>query len=179
MTVAVWVKVYHGIALATDSAGTIRLANGSHQVYKQLRQDLSPSPQSSDRRHDVGARSDRSSQYLYSLKEPSAPIDGPRPRSPRLGARRHLHRRTRRQSGCRDVLRASTADRPNDFVCVRDGTWMFESSCLAATLNVGGRPRTLIFRLGVKWSQVQILSARPEKQQFRGGFLVRRRSPRL
>lgn len=33
MTVAVWVKVYDGIALATDSAGTVSLANGSHQVY--------------------------------------------------------------------------------------------------------------------------------------------------
>ncbi|WP_197382645.1 hypothetical protein [Mycolicibacterium mengxianglii] len=33
MTVAVWVKVYDGIALATDSAGTIQLNNGSHQVY--------------------------------------------------------------------------------------------------------------------------------------------------
>lgn len=33
MTVAVWVKVYDGIALATDSAGTVSLRNGSHQVY--------------------------------------------------------------------------------------------------------------------------------------------------
>jgi hypothetical protein len=33
MTVAVWVKVYDGIALATDSATTLELSNGSHQVY--------------------------------------------------------------------------------------------------------------------------------------------------
>ncbi|SIA36927.1 hypothetical protein [Mycobacteroides abscessus] len=33
MTVAVWVKVYDGIALATDSAGTVPLPSGSHQVY--------------------------------------------------------------------------------------------------------------------------------------------------
>ncbi|OIN77969.1 hypothetical protein [Mycobacterium malmoense] len=32
MTVAVWVKVYDGIALATDSATTVQLP-GSHQVY--------------------------------------------------------------------------------------------------------------------------------------------------
>ena len=30
--------------------------------------------------------------------------------------------------------------------------------------------RTHCLNLGVKWSQVQILSARPEKQQFTGGF---------
>jgi hypothetical protein len=33
VTVAVWVKVYDGIALATDSATTVSLPNGSHQVY--------------------------------------------------------------------------------------------------------------------------------------------------
>lgn len=33
VTVAVWVKVYDGIALATDSATTLELSNGSHQVY--------------------------------------------------------------------------------------------------------------------------------------------------
>lgn len=33
MTVAVWVKVYDGIALATDSATTVALPAGSHQVY--------------------------------------------------------------------------------------------------------------------------------------------------
>lgn len=33
MTVAVWVKVYDGIALATDSATTVALRTGSHQVY--------------------------------------------------------------------------------------------------------------------------------------------------
>jgi hypothetical protein len=32
MTVAVWVKVYDGIALATDSATTLQLP-GSHHVY--------------------------------------------------------------------------------------------------------------------------------------------------
>lgn len=33
VTVAVWVKVYDGIALATDSATTLELLTGSHQVY--------------------------------------------------------------------------------------------------------------------------------------------------
>jgi hypothetical protein len=33
VTVAVWVKVYDGIALATDSAGTVQLLSGTHQVY--------------------------------------------------------------------------------------------------------------------------------------------------
>jgi hypothetical protein len=33
VTVAVWVKVYDGIALATDSATTLTLPSGSHQVY--------------------------------------------------------------------------------------------------------------------------------------------------
>ena len=38
-------------------------------------------------------------------------------------------------------------------------------------IRVGGVPRrTPIFRLGVKWSQVQILSARQKKWQFRCGF---------
>jgi hypothetical protein len=41
-------------------------------------------------------------------------------------------------------------------------------------VELGGRYTEHLRRpkltLGVKWSQVQILSARPENQQFRGGF---------
>lgn len=33
VTVAVWVKVFDGIVLSTDSAGTVGLSNGSAQVY--------------------------------------------------------------------------------------------------------------------------------------------------
>ena len=33
MTVGAAVKVYDGIVLASDSATTLSLANGSHQVY--------------------------------------------------------------------------------------------------------------------------------------------------
>jgi hypothetical protein len=37
-------------------------------------------------------------------------------------------------------------------------------------MDVGIRWRTSILSLVVKWSQVQILSARPELEQFRGGL---------
>jgi hypothetical protein len=36
---------------------------------------------------------------------------------------------------------------------------------------IHGPPRTSLLKLGVKWSQVQILSARLEFKQFRGHFV--------
>ena len=57
---------------------------------------------------------------------------------------------------------------PLDFGGVWQCSLTYGNGGLPAKLVTHGHPRTSLFRLGVKWSQVQILSARPEFSQVRG-----------
>jgi hypothetical protein len=50
---------------------------------------------------------------------------------------------------------------PVDFSGVRDCTHMYEQCVYLQKSVTHGHPRTSHLNLGVKWSQVQILSARP------------------
>jgi hypothetical protein len=59
---------------------------------------------------------------------------------------------------------------PVNFEGVRERSLMFRYRLYLQYLVAQGHPRTSILSLGVKWSQVQILSARPRFAQFRGGF---------
>ena len=64
MTVVIAVKVFDGLVIAADSATTIPLPNGSHQVYNHANKIFPSSPEVSRGGGDLGIGFDRFSEYL-------------------------------------------------------------------------------------------------------------------